>query len=323
MRPALPVNQMLSGNRLTMFTLSVATRIAVARSFIARKIDNVSDAMTDSLIQLPEPDAMRLLTTLVLLSVCGFASQAATAAERLGEFEIRSLQFTGGDYKDETFRYLVLPPAKVEPGKQYPLVLFLHGAGERGDNPQKLLPHFPTQMAKPEWRDKFPCYLVVPQCRDGVMWIHAKWSDKESSPMPAEPTAQLQMAKAVLDKSLKELPVDHDRVYLTGLSMGGFGSWELAMWHPKLFAALAPVCGGGDEAQAGRLKNLPIWTGHGTADTVVWPIRSQRMVDAVKKTGGSIKYTEYEGVGHNSWTPFYSQPDGVVSWMFQQKRKGE
>ncbi len=277
--------------------------------------------MTDTLIQPPEPDTMRLLTTLVLLSVCGLVSQVAAAAERLREFEIRSLQFTGGDYKDETFRYLVLPPTKVDPGKQYPLVLFLHGAGERGNDPQKLLPHFPTQMAKPEWREKFPCYLVVPQCRDGVMWIQAAWSDKESSPMPAEPTAQLQMAKAVLDKLLKELPVDHDRVYLTGLSMGGFGSWELAMRHPNLFAALAPVCGGGDEAQAARLKNIPIWTGHGTADTVVWPIRSQRMVEAVKKSGGSIQYTEYKGVGHNSWTPFYSQPNGVVAWMFRQKRK--
>ena len=263
----------------------------------------------------------------VALTLCLTASSMTSeilAADRIGEFEIRSLKFTGGEYQDEEFRYLVLPPTKVEAGKQYPLVLFLHGAGERGKDPQKLLPHFPTQMAKPEWREKFPCYLVVPQCRDGVMWIHAAWSDKESSPMPAEPTVQLQMAKAVLDKSLNELPIDRDRVYLTGLSMGGFGSWELAMRYPNLFAALAPVCGGGDEAQAPRLKDLPIRTGHGTADTVVWPIRSQRMVEAVKKAGGSIQYTEYEGVGHNSWTPFYAEPDGVVAWMFQQKRsRGE
>lgn len=263
---------------------------------------------------------MRSVILLLLPAVLNLTAQTSSATERLGEFEIRSLQFTAGEYNNETFRYLVLPPSKTEAGKQYPLVLFLHGAGERGNDPQKLLPHFPTQMAKPEWRDRFPCFLVVPQCRDGRMWMHAPWSDQESSPLPAEPTEQLQMAKAVLDKSLEELPIDCDRVYLTGLSMGGFGAWELAMRYPELFAALAPVCGGGDEAQAARLKNIPIRTGHGTADTVVWPIRTQRMVDAVRKAGGSVQYTEYEGVGHNSWTPFYSEQDGVVAWMFQQKR---
>jgi predicted peptidase len=283
----------------------------------------ISAVSSETLFCCPAKEFAVLRFLLVAFALSsGFCSMMTTlsAADRIGEFEVRSLKFTGGEYQAEEFGYLVLPPANVEPERQYPLVLFLHGAGERGNDPQKLLPHFPTQMAKSKWREKFPCYLVVPQCRDGVMWIQAALSDRESSPMPTEPTAQLQMAKAVLDKSLNELPVDRDRVYLTGLSMGGFGSWELAMRHPELFAALAPVCGGGDETQAARLKGLPIRVGHGAEDTVVWPIRSQRMVEAVKKAGGNIQYTEYAGVGHNSWTSFYSEPDGVVAWMFQQKR---
>lgn len=275
--------------------------------------------MTSPAFLFLEPEAM-LRTVSVLIGLCLLNCVATMAAELPDGFQVRSLQFTAGEYKDETFRYLVLPPTDVEPGKKYPLVLFLHGAGERGDDPHKLLPHFPSQMARPEWRRQYPCFLVVPQCREGSMWSHAAWSDRESSPLPETPTVQLQMAKAVLDRSMTELPVDRRRVYLTGLSMGGFGSWELAMRHPDIFAALAPVCGGGDETRADRLKNIPIWTAHGSADRVVWPERTRRMVDAVRKAGGTVRYTEFDGVGHNSWTPFYSQPDGVVAWMFRQRK---
>lgn len=254
--------------------------------------------------------------------LCFVASAHAEQVGTLGEFEVHRIVFTGGEYRDEPFQYLVLPPpGGAEAGKTYPLVLFLHGAGERGNDPQKLLIHFPTQMAQPEWRTKFPCFLVVPQCRDGKQWVNAPWSDKESTPLAVEPSDQSQMAMAVLDEARGNLPVDPDRIYLTGLSMGGYGAWELAMRRPELFAALAPCCGGGDESQAARLKDLPVWTAHGDGDTVVWPIRTRRMVEAVKQAGGKIQYTEYAGVGHNSWTPFYADVNGVVPWMFEQRRR--
>jgi predicted peptidase len=266
----------------------------------------------------------QLATSLFVLTL--FLSASPAAAQRvpqLGPFEVEHIKFTGGEYKDEIFRYLVLSPHDgYEAGKKYPLILFLHGAGERGDDPKKLLPHFPTQMAKPEWRKKFPCILVVPQCRNGKQWVKAPWGDKDSTPMAKEPSGDLQMAIAVLEKSLKTLPVDKGRVYLTGLSMGGYGSWELAMRRPELFAAVAPVCGGGDESQAAKLKNIPVWAAHGDADRVVWPIRSRRMYEAIKKAGGKkSQYTEYTGVGHNSWTKFYADAKGVVPWMLEQKRK--
>jgi predicted peptidase len=245
-----------------------------------------------------------------------------SAQEKLGEFEVHTIEYTGGKYSKEKFKYLILKPAKIEADKQYPLVFFLHGAGERGSDPSKnLRMHFPAYMAQPEQREKHQCFLVVPQCRTGTMWMDAHWAERASSPLKEKPTDDLAMAIAVLEKSLKTLPVDKKRVYLTGLSMGGFGSWELAMRRPELFAAVAPVCGGGDESQAAKLKGIPIWTAHGDADRAVGVDRTRRLVEAVKQADGNIKYTEYKGVGHNSWTPFYTDKKGVVPWMFEQRRK--
>ena len=255
----------------------------------------------------------------ILLMVFPAASNSHFA--HASEFGIGEIEFSGGKYEKEKFTYLVLSPLKIEAGQKYPLLFFLHGAGERGNNVEKLLPHLPTQMSRPEWRERFPCFMVIPQCREGEQWVDQNWGEKESVPLEEKPTDQMAMAIAVLEQSLRNLPVDRSRVYLTGLSMGGFGSWELAMRRPELFAALAPVCGGGDESKVERLKDIPVWAAHGDADTVVWPIRSRRMVDAIKEAGGHVKYTEYPGVGHNSWTPFYGDPEGVIPWMFQQTRK--
>jgi predicted peptidase len=239
------------------------------------------------------------------------------------DFGIGEIEFTGGKYEKEKFTYLILSPLKIEDGKEYPLLFFMHGAGERGNDVEKLLPHLPRQMCKEEWLEKFPCFMVIPQCRNDEQWVDQAWSEKASVPIEKNPTDQMAMAIAVLDQSLKTLPIDRNRVYLTGLSMGGFGSWDLAMRRPNLFAAVAPVCGGGDETEAARLKNIPIWAAHGDADTVVWPVRSRTMVDAIKKAGGNVKYTEYPGVGHNSWTKFYADPEGVIPWLFRQRKKPE
>lgn len=256
-----------------------------------------------------------LLVTGILISMNGrdaFAEQ---------DFGIGEIEFTGGKYEKETFAYLILSPLKIEEGKQYPLLFFMHGAGERGNDVEKLLPHLPSQMCKEEWLEKYPCFMVIPQCRNGEQWVNQNWSEKKSVPMAEKPSDQMQMAMAVLDQTLESLPIDRRRVYLTGLSMGGYGSWELAMRRPNLFAAVAPVCGGGDESNAALLQDIPIWAAHGDADTVVWPVRSRRMVDAINAAGGNVKYTEYPGFGHNSWTPFYSNPEGVIPWLFQQVKK--
>ncbi|NQV23599.1 MAG: prolyl oligopeptidase family serine peptidase, partial [Rhodopirellula sp.] len=195
----------------------------------------------------------RLLPAMLLLigSYISMDVQNSLASE----FGIGEIEFTGGKFEKEKFTYLILSPLKIEDGQKYPLLFFMHGAGERGNDVEKLLPHLPTQMSTPEWREKFPCFMVIPQCRDEEQWVAQKWGEKESVPLAETPTDQMQMAIAVLEQSLKDLPIDKSRVYLTGLSMGGYGSWELAMRRPELFAAVAPVCGGGDESQASRLKD--------------------------------------------------------------------
>ena len=261
---------------------------------------------------------MTMTVALTALLLFPIACMAATDSP----FVEKEITFTGGKYKDEKFRYMVLEPEMMEAGKKYPVILFLHGAGERGNDPQKALAHFPTIMATPEYRKKFPCILIVPQCRAGKSWVEVKWSDKNSSHFPAEPSPMMSMAMQCLDKTLKEYPVDKRRIYLTGLSMGGYGSWDLSMRRPELFAAVVPICGGGDEKEVKRIVHLPIWAFHGSEDGAVPVERSRQMIDALKKAGGSPKYTEYKGVGHDSWTPAYTDPEGVMPWMFEQA-KGE
>jgi len=236
-----------------------------------------------------------------------------------GAFEERTVAVTEEGCEVEC-RYRLLRPAVVDAGKRYPLVLFLHGAGERGSDNKKQLRYLPSWLAEPELRRSHPCFVVAPQCRDGKLWSDCDWSDEKSVPQKPEPTVDLAAAVAAIDEVLKAEPVDPDRVYLTGLSMGGYGSWDLAARMPERFAAVVPICGGGDEATAVTLAKLPIWCFHGADDDVVPAARSRSMVEAVKAAGGSVRYTEFEGVKHDSWTPAYRDP-ATLEWLFRQRRE--
>jgi predicted peptidase len=254
---------------------------------------------------------------LPLLTTLALEAAAVPPEDIVALFEEHEFRYTGGEYSDEEFKYRLLPPPRVEPGREYPAILFLHGAGERGTDNKLQLVYLPEQMARPEWRDKYPCYLIAPQCRPDRMWVDVQFGMRDSLPQ-AEPTDQVQVAIGILQHVLEEYPVDRRRVYLTGLSMGGYGSWDLAARRPELFAAVAPICGGGDEAQAERLVGLPIWAWHGDQDNAVPVERSRRMIEAIRAAGGEPKYTELQGVGHDSWTPAYTDPQSVVPWLFEQ-----
>ena len=242
------------------------------------------------------------------------------AEEELMGYEERTVDVVA-DGPPLPFRYRLLRPEALEPGKRYPLVLFLHGAGERGSDNTSQLKYLPTWLAEPPLRQQFPCFVVAPQCRAEHRWSPFDWSDKTSSPLAAEPTADLAAAIAALDAVCQEEPIDESRIYLTGLSMGGYGSWELAARQPERFAAVVPICGGGDEAQAAKIAHLPIWCFHGAADQVVPVERSRSMIAAIKAAGGSPKYSELPGVGHDSWTPAY-RDSGLLEWLFAQRRSG-
>lgn len=247
---------------------------------------------------------------------------AARTADVTTLYEQRSVRTADGNESIE-FRYRLLRPEPTEgdgvAGVRYPLVLFLHGAGERGNDNAKQLKYLPTWLADPALRRRHPCFVLAPQCRMDECWVDVSWADEQSDPQSAMPTVDLSAAAAALEETIAREQVDPDRIYLTGLSMGGYGAWDLATRMPDRFAAMLPVCGGGDERTAARIAELPIWCFHGDADTAVPVVRSRTMIAAVQAAGGRPIYSELAGVGHDSWTPAYR--DGfVLDWLFSQRR---
>lgn len=194
--------------------------------------------------------------------------------------------------------------AKPEPGKKFPLIVFLHGSGETGTD-GKVQSKVGLGPAVEKQKDTFPAYVIFPQSQK------RSWSARR-------PDAD--RALAILDQFIKENPVDADRVYLTGLSMGGFGTFSLAAAEPKRWAAIVPICGGGAEADAEKYKHIPCWVFHGDQDKAVKVEFSRKLVAALKKAGAEPKYSEYPGVDHNSWDKAYATPE-LYTWLFAQSRK--
>jgi len=146
------------------------------------------------------------------------------------------------------------------------------------------------------------------------------WNIPEDPTMEENPSEQLQTVIEMIETTLKDEAVDSDRIYLTGLSMGGFGSYDLAIRHPDWFAAIAPICGAADPAKVGILKDKPLWIVHGSIDNVVNVDRSRSVVKALTEAGGHPTFIELPGVGHNSWTPACEDNDGLIPWLFRQRR---
>jgi predicted peptidase len=200
--------------------------------------------------------------------------------------------------------YVVFVPRDYDGSKAYPVILFLHGAGEtKGRGPKQ-----PVEVgigpAIKRQEKEFGFITVIPQSQKGG------WGAN---------TPEGKRAVAILDEVTRSYKTDPARVYLTGLSMGGFGTWSLAAAHPDKWAAIAPVCGGGKAEDAAKIKDIPTWVFHGDKDTAVKVEMSRVMVDALKKAGGSPKYTEYPGVGHNSWDTAYAEKE-FFPWLAAQKR---
>ena len=208
----------------------------------------------------------------------------------------------------ETLQYRIHVPEGLESGQAVPLVLFLHGAGERGDDNAAQLVHGVESMVDYSVRTKQPLILLAPQCPRGSGW----GARNNQTPNP------LSLALGLVEKTMKTLPVDADRVYITGLSMGGYGTWNAIAQKPELFAAAMPICGGGRPSDAGKIKSVPVWVFHGSADTTVPPERSRVMVEAIQEAGGWPRYTEYADVGHDSWTQTYAD-DVALNWLLSQR----
>ena len=237
----------------------------------------------------------------------------AAAADHRDRFEARVF-----DDRGFSLPYRLLRPKDAHGDRKYPLVVFLHGAGERGNDNTKQLVHGMNDFASDEIMAKYPAFVIAPQCPDGRRWVEVDWT-LEAHTLPEEPSVSL-VATLQLNESLqKEFPIDDRRIYLTGVSMGGFGVWDLLARRPELFAAAVPICSGCDPAHADTMKAVPIWAFHGEQDPAVKPKRSREMIEAIKAAGGDPKYTEYPGVGHDSWTRTYAEP-AMYAWLFNQQK---
>jgi predicted peptidase len=232
----------------------------------------------------------------LLLTVAAIAGAACVAGSVAGA-EAKSFQKDVIVHVD--LKYLQwLPEGYEKPETKWPLLIFLHGAGETGTDLKKLLGHGPPKLV--EAGRKFPFIVVAPQSP------HLLWN----------PYA----INALTEELVKTLKVDPARVWLTGLSMGGNGTWMAASIQPELYAAIVPICGWGDFFLVRRLRDMPVWAFHGALDPAVPVAKSQEMVDSLKTVGAKPKLTIYPDAGHDSWTKVYDDPE-LWDWLVKQKRE--
>jgi predicted peptidase len=236
-----------------------------------------------------------------LASAATPAAASAPAPVAEGEYDTATLK----DQAGKELPYRLMKPANYDAKKKYPLVIFLHGVGECGTDNAKQLCNGAKALATAAMRTKYPCFELVPQCPPKSFWG----------------ADMLKMVVDVVGKLGKDYSIDENRIYITGLSMGGYGTWSLIQDHPEYFAAAAPVCGGGNPAKIKGIvaAKLPIWVWHGAADPTVNVKNSQDMVKALKDAGLEVKYTETPGQGHNEWDVAYAS-DEFWAWLFAQKK---
>lgn len=239
----------------------------------------------------------------------------------LSLFEKREFKGQNG----EVLPYRILYPENYDATKKYPLVLLLHGGGERGNDNEKQLTHGVKVFLEAENRRAFPAIVIAPQCPEDSYWASVKF---ERTKYPLELdfnygydiTKGLGLAIALTKDIIEKEAVDTKRVYITGLSMGGMGTLEAVYRFPKIFAAAAVVCGGGDtDTYSKKQAKIPFWLFHGDVDGVIAVENSRKMVARLKELGADVKYTEYEGVNHNSWENAYAEPE-LLPWLFSKSR---
>ncbi len=264
------------------------------------------------------PTTLFLIFTLIITSIsCLFAQNSNSKKYKdFPQFE-KNVFVVGND----TLPYRLLLPENYDKNQKYPLLLFLHGSGERGNNNIVPLTHIAPAVLDADFRKNYPCIMIVPQCPKGKRWVETDWK-LATHTQPKEMSEPMELLRKLLDKTIyKNYKIDKKRIYITGLSMGGFGVWDMMARFPKEFTAGVPVCGGGDEKTAKILKEMPIWTFHGALDKTVLPDRTRNMVQALKdEKNTKVTYTEYPNTEHNSWKEAYTNKE-MWKWLFEQVKK--
>lgn len=213
----------------------------------------------------------------------------------------------------DSLRYRLLYPDN-DTNQRYPMVVFLHGSGERGSDNDGQLKWGVINYASDESMKMHPCFVIAPQCPEGE-----RWADFEDTDKWGDATKSMVLLRELIDWMVKTFNIDTGRIYITGLSMGGYGVYDAIMRYPHLFAAAVPVCGGGDSSKASLIKDLPIWIIHSADDPVVSPDYSLKMLTALEKAGAHPGFTLYPQTGHYVWLQAFSDPL-IKEWMFRQHK---
>lgn len=216
--------------------------------------------------------------------------------------------------RGERMPYLLFVPSGYDQQKKYPLVLWLHGGGSRGNDPKVQLTYGEQHgfgfLVRSDNQSRYPGFVLAPQCP-----LNKVWGD----PGASNPTAEMKLVLEILSQLQTNYSIDPARLYVMGMSLGGYGAWDIIARRPGMFAAAVPICGGGAPSKAAMITGTAVWAFHGDRDQSVDVGESRRMIAALKKAGGNPKYTEYKDVGHNSWERAFAEPD-LLPWLFAQKR---
>jgi len=258
------------------------------------------------------------ISVLLLSFAVGVFASDGTAKKRqtwLGASD----PFVFKDSKGTDLPYRIYLPEDWET-KKYPLVISLHGARHVGNDNVSHVTFAPEMMEDIINSEEYQAIIIAPQCGSGHQWVDFPWSKGSYSIEEVKISKYLSAVRELIDEMIDTRNVDTDRIYVTGRSMGGYGTWDLILRFPELFAAAVPICGGGDPSAAERIKDLPIWFFHGDKDPTV-PVRAAReMADALEAVGSTVYYYyEYPGVDHYSWEPAFKEPL-LLPWLFSQTK---
>ena len=253
---------------------------------------------------------MKFFKILCIL-ICGVLAQKVYA--QVSPFHYRKYTNEKGD----TLLYRFLE-SDYNPSRKYPLVIFLHGSGERGNDNIAQLKWGVMNFATDQNMKLHPAFVIAPQCPANAEWANYSGEEKNAS-LSLEPSKHMALLIGLIQETVKNFPIDTNRIFITGLSMGGFGTFDAIERYPQLFAAAVPVCGGGNITKASSIKHIPIWIFHGAEDPAINSNFSLAMVEALTKAGAHPGYTQYPEVGHFSWIAAYSDPM-MMEWLFRQHR---
>jgi predicted peptidase len=254
----------------------------------------------------------------IFLSCCFIIAVITLHAQDYSAYQKRWL-LQGSD----TMPYRVLLPLNFDATKTYPVIFFLHGSGERGNDNEKQLVHGAKLFLKDDVRQTYPAIVIFPQCSKDGFWSNVLKTFDASQKIThtflisGEPTRDMKLLQLLVRFVLDTYPANKDQVYVGGLSMGGMGTYELIRRDPGVFAAAFPICGGANPATAGSMKRVAWWIFHGAKDDVVYPSFSEKMFAAFKKENVNVRFTLYPDANHNSWDAAFAEP-GLLSWLFSQ-----